>query len=117
MSRRLKNRYTELWRIILTLPKMRSLTEIVFCKETILSATSVMPQAIRSPTPQTLHWLAAGQLANRLHRAIRHWWILNQLYGSETQWAHDLPQHFTYSQLRDRLFAETHPKSEKLPVA
>ncbi|CEJ42327.1 Uncharacterized protein apha_00169 [Umezakia ovalisporum] len=73
-----------------------------------------MPQAIRSPTPQTLHWLAAGQLANRLHRAIRHWWILNQLYGIETQWAHSLPKHFTYSQLRDRLFAQTHPNSEKI---
>ncbi|WP_414529043.1 TIGR03985 family CRISPR-associated protein [Nodularia chucula] len=73
-----------------------------------------MSQAIRSPTPQILHWLAGGQLVNRLHRAIRHWWILTQLYGSETQWAHDLPKHFTYSQLRDRLYAQTHPKSEKL---
>ena len=73
-----------------------------------------MLQAIRSPTPQILHWLAAGQLANRFHRAIRHWWILNQLYGSDGQWGHYLPKYFTYSQLRDRLFAETHPKSEKL---
>ena len=74
----------------------------------------MMPQAIRSPTPQTLHWLAGGQLANRLHRAIRNWWILNQLYGKETQWGHYPLKDFTYSQLRDRLFAETHPKGEKL---
>jgi CRISPR-associated protein (TIGR03985 family) len=73
-----------------------------------------MSQAIRSPTPPILHWLAGGQIANRLHRAIRHWWILNQLYGIETQWTHELPKYFTYSQLRDRLFASTHPKSEKL---
>ncbi|BAZ81422.1 TIGR03985 family CRISPR-associated protein [Sphaerospermopsis kisseleviana CS-549] len=65
------------------------------------------------PTPQILHWLAAGQLANRLQRSIRLWVILNKLYGEEN-WTTDLAKKFTYAQLRDRLFSYYHPKSEKL---
>ncbi len=65
------------------------------------------------PTPQILHWLAAGQLGNRLHRSIRLWVILNKLYGEEN-WIRELPKNFTYSQLRDRLFQYNHPKTETL---
>jgi len=66
------------------------------------------------PTPQILQWLAAGQLANRLVRSLRLWVLINKLYGSQTNWASQLPAAFTYSQLRDRLFAYRHPKSDKL---
>jgi CRISPR-associated protein (TIGR03985 family) len=65
------------------------------------------------PTPQILQWLAAGQLANRLVRSLRLWVLINKLYGSH-DWANQLPEVFTYSQLRDRLFAYRHPKSDKL---
>lgn len=68
------------------------------------------------PTPQILHWLAAGQLANRLHRSLRLWVILNKLYGEE-HLATELPLSFTYAQLRDHLFSGYHPKSEYLNVA
>ncbi len=66
------------------------------------------------PSPQILQWLAAGQLANRLVRSLRLWVLIHKLYGSQTNWASKLPATFTYSQLRDRLFAYRHPKSEKL---
>ncbi|MTJ51701.1 TIGR03985 family CRISPR-associated protein [Anabaena sp. UHCC 0253] len=68
------------------------------------------------PTPQILHWLAAGQLGNRLHRSIRLWVILNKLYGEEN-WIQELPKNFTYSQLRDRLFRYNHPKSETISTS
>lgn len=67
-----------------------------------------------SPTPQILQWLAAGQLANRLVRSLRLLVLLNQLYASHTDWKDKLPTVFTYSQLRDRLFAYRHPKSDRL---
>jgi CRISPR-associated protein (TIGR03985 family) len=66
------------------------------------------------PTPEILQWLAAGQLANRLQRSLRLWVLINKLYGSQTNWANKLPEAFTYSQLRDCLFAYRHPKSDRL---
>lgn len=66
-------------------------------------------------TPQILHWLAAGQLGNRLHRSVRLWVILTKLYGEEN-WIEELPRNFTYSQLRDRLFKYNHPKIETLTI-
>jgi len=66
-----------------------------------------------APTPELLHWLAGGQLANRLHRSLRLWVILNKLYGEEN-WVDQLPEIFTYSQFRDRLFSSRHPKSDQL---
>jgi hypothetical protein len=66
------------------------------------------------PTPQILQWLAAGQLGNRLVRSLRLWVLIDKLYSSQTNWANELPTPFTYSQLRDRLFAYRHPKSDKL---
>ncbi|NJK38013.1 MAG: TIGR03985 family CRISPR-associated protein [Oscillatoriales cyanobacterium RM2_1_1] len=67
-----------------------------------------------APTPEVLQWLAAGRLASRLQRSIRLWILLNCFYGSEVSWAADLPQPFTYSDIRDRLFATTHPMSDRL---
>ncbi len=67
-----------------------------------------------SPTPQILQWLAGGQLGNRLVRSLRLWVLINKLYCSQTHWANELPTPFTYSQLRDRLFAYRHPKSDRL---
>ncbi|QLE58535.1 TIGR03985 family CRISPR-associated protein [Nostoc sp. TCL26-01] len=67
-----------------------------------------------SPTPQILQWLAAGQLANRLVRSLRLLVLINKLYASQTDWRDKLPTVFTYSQLRDRLFAYRHPKSDRL---
>lgn len=66
------------------------------------------------PTPQTLQWLAAGQLANRLVRSLRLLVLINKLYASHTDWRGKLPTNFTYSQLRDCLFAYRHPKSDRL---
>ncbi|ARV60602.1 CRISPR-associated protein [Nostocales cyanobacterium HT-58-2] len=68
------------------------------------------------PTAEILHWLAAGQLANRLHRSMRLWVLLNKLY-SEEHWASSLPKIFTYAQLRDRLFSPTHSRSDKLSAS
>lgn len=67
-----------------------------------------------SPTPQILQWLAAGQLGNRIVRSLRLWVLIDKLYSSQTNWANQLPTPFTYSQMRDRLFAYRHPKSDKL---
>ncbi|MBW4573301.1 MAG: TIGR03985 family CRISPR-associated protein [Tolypothrix carrinoi HA7290-LM1] len=66
------------------------------------------------PTPQILQWLAAGQLANRLVRSLRLLVLINKFYSSKTGWTDKIPTAFTYSQLRDRLFAYRHPKSDRL---
>ncbi|KAF3890577.1 MULTISPECIES: TIGR03985 family CRISPR-associated protein [Nostocales] len=66
------------------------------------------------PTPEILQWLAAGQLANRLQRSLRLWVLINKLYSSQTNWVNKLPTPFTYSQLRDCLFAYRHPKSDRI---
>lgn len=65
------------------------------------------------PTPQILQWLAAGQLANRLQRSVRLWVLLNYLYNTERNWTNPLPKTFSYPDLRDRLFASTHSKSDR----
>jgi len=65
------------------------------------------------PSPQILQWIAAGQLANRLQRSVRMWVILNQIYDPELNWTIALPETFTYPDLRDRIFASTHPKSDR----
>ena len=64
-----------------------------------------------SPTPQVLHWLAKGRLADRWARAIRLWVLLDRLYG-DSHWATQLPQPFRYADVRDRLFSSTHGRSE-----
>jgi CRISPR-associated protein (TIGR03985 family) len=71
---------------------------------------------IYPPSPQILNWLACGQLANRLQRALRLWVLLHQFYSPQSYWRESLSESFTYSDLRERLFASTHPKSEQLSV-
>ena len=68
------------------------------------------------PTPELLHRLAKGRLADRLLRAVRLWVLLHQLYGPD-DWAHQLPQPFRYGDLRDLLFAPTHARSETAKLA
>ncbi|MEM1255929.1 MAG: TIGR03985 family CRISPR-associated protein [Cyanobacteria bacterium P01_H01_bin.21] len=68
------------------------------------------------PTPELLHGLARGRLADRLQRAMRLWVLLHQLYGPDN-WADQLPQPFRYGDLRDRIFASTHGRSETAKVA
>ncbi len=67
------------------------------------------------PTPDVLQWLSGGQLANRFLRSLRLWVLLKKLYG-ENNWQPELPEHFSYPQLRDRLYADTHSKSDQLPT-
>lgn len=69
---------------------------------------------IYPPTPDVLQWLSVGQLANRMMRSLRLWLLLVKLYGGDEAWIETLPYPFTYAHLRDRLFAETHPKNELL---
>ena len=68
------------------------------------------------PSPQILQWLAMGQFANRFQRSIRVWLLLHKLYGNNTNWSKSLPQTFTYAELRDKLFAPTHPTSNQLKL-
>ncbi|MDX2098389.1 MAG: TIGR03985 family CRISPR-associated protein [Leptolyngbyaceae cyanobacterium bins.59] len=66
------------------------------------------------PSPSVLHWLSAGQLANRLQRSVRLWALLKRLYDPEWNWAEVLPDPFTYPDLRDRLYAPQHGRSDVL---
>ncbi|WP_253188109.1 TIGR03985 family CRISPR-associated protein [Leptolyngbya sp. 'hensonii'] len=63
-----------------------------------------------------LQWLSAGQLGNRLQRTVRLWVLLSHLYGPTWNWAIQLPQPFSYPDLRDRLFAPTHKQSDNLSI-
>ncbi len=69
-------------------------------------------------SPSVLQSLAAGQLLNRLPRAVRAWVLLRSLYGDKTTpgWVTDLPPMFRYAHLRDRLFAESHPKADTVNI-
>ncbi|ESA32285.1 crispr-associated tigr03985 family [Leptolyngbya sp. Heron Island J] len=67
------------------------------------------------PTPELLHSLAKGRLADRLLRAVRLWVLLHQLYGPDA-WAQQLPQPFRYGDLRNLLFASSHGRSETAKV-
>lgn len=66
------------------------------------------------PSPEILQWLSAGQFASRLPRSLRLWVLLSKLYGGASPWATQLPQPFSYPDVRDRLFAPTHGKSDTL---
>ena len=63
-----------------------------------------------------MQWLSAGQLANRLQRSMRLWVLLHWFYSWESPARESLPQPFVYTDLRDRLFAPTHPRSDQLSV-
>lgn len=66
------------------------------------------------PSPRTLHWLGAGQLASRFQRTVRLWVLLRQLYGPSSNWARELPETFSYPKLRDRIFAPSHGQGDYL---
>lgn len=67
-----------------------------------------------APTAELLQYLAGGRLAMRFHRAVRLWVLLHRLYSTESRWITCLTQPFTYPDLRNRLFSEKHPKSDRL---
>jgi CRISPR-associated protein (TIGR03985 family) len=67
-------------------------------------------------TPEILQWLAGGQLGNRFLRAVRLWILLNRLYSGESPLVDELGKSWSYAELRDRLFATTHPKSDRINV-
>jgi hypothetical protein len=72
-----------------------------------------MPQTLTlQPTTEVLQGLAAGQLGTRLLRAVRLWVLLDRLYGQQPNWSESLPNKFHYRDVRDRLFALTHGKSD-----
>lgn len=66
------------------------------------------------PSPSILHWLSAGQLAHRLQRTLRLWVLLHRLYGVQPHWSTSLPQPFSYPDIRERLFADSHGRSDSL---
>jgi len=68
------------------------------------------------PTPPVLHWLSGGQLGSRLQRAVRCWVWLGWLYGPDSALA-GLPQPFRYADLRDRILAPSHPRSDRVLAA
>ncbi|NJO19991.1 MAG: TIGR03985 family CRISPR-associated protein [Spirulinaceae cyanobacterium RM2_2_10] len=45
---------------------------------------------------------------------MRLWFWLHWFYGQEPSWSETLPKTYAYQELRDRLFASTHPKSDTL---
>jgi CRISPR-associated protein (TIGR03985 family) len=68
------------------------------------------------PSPEVLQWLSEGQFYNRIGRSLRLWLWLRYFYGGAKAWWSNLPKPFTYPQVRDRLFASTHPTDDRLSV-
>ena len=66
------------------------------------------------PSPRTLHWLGAGQLASRFQRTVRLWVLLQRFYGPSPNWAEALPETFSYPKLRDRIYAPSHGQGDYL---
>ena len=64
-----------------------------------------------------LRWLARGSLHKAPHRTVRLWYLLQKLYEGDRPWCEELPQRWTYPELRDRLFAAGHPPGDELTVA
>jgi len=62
-----------------------------------------------TPTMHILHWLVQGNLASSMSRSVRFWVILGVIYRDRL-----LPDVFRYPDLRDRLYSQQHPTSEKL---
>jgi len=65
-----------------------------------------------TPTVQVLHRLVQGNLASSMSRSVRFWVILGIIYRDRL-----LPDIFRYPDLRDRLYSQQHPISEKLKAA
>ncbi len=66
------------------------------------------------PSPEILQWLSGGQLGNRFVRSLRLWVLLHRLYSGEFPLSSQLGKSWIYPELRDRLFAATHPKSDRI---
>ena len=62
-----------------------------------------------APSIQRLQWLVQGNLASSMSRAVRFWVILGIIYQDRL-----LPDLFRYPDLRDHLYSQQHPTSEKL---
>lgn len=59
-----------------------------------------------------LDWLSGHRLAERLSFSVRLWVLLHKLYDdSEERWS-DLPEPFTYTDIRDRLLSPDHPRQD-----
>ncbi len=67
------------------------------------------------PDVELLQWLARGSLKQNLQRAIRLWVWLGFLYGDNPN---DIirSQSFTFTDCRDLLFSQTHPKNDVIPT-
>ncbi len=66
------------------------------------------------PSPEILQWLSGGQLGNRFVRSLRLWVLLHRLYSGEFPLSSQLGKSWSYPELRDRLFAATHPTSDRI---
>lgn len=64
------------------------------------------------PSAQVLHWLVQGNLASSMNRAVRFWAILGKIYKD-----FQFPEVFRYPDLRDLLYSQNHPTSDKLKSA
>ncbi|MGQ9867066.1 MAG: TIGR03985 family CRISPR-associated protein [Pseudanabaenaceae cyanobacterium] len=75
-----------------------------------------MPAVTLPNKLELLRWLVRGSLNKAPHRTARLWYLLQRLYGGDRPWCEELPKLWTYPDLRDRLFAESHPKGDHLTV-
>jgi len=58
-----------------------------------------------------LDWLSGHRLAERLSFSVRLWVLLHKLYDDDEGWS-DLPEAFTYTDIRDRLLSPAHPRQD-----
>jgi len=61
------------------------------------------------PEAKVLHWLVQGNLTSSMNRAVRFWVILGKIY-KDCQF----PEVFHYPDLRNLLYSQNHPASDKL---
>ncbi len=59
-----------------------------------------------------LDWLSGHRLAERLSFSVRLWVLLHKLYDDSDQGWSDLPEAFTYTDIRDRLLSPAHPRQD-----
>ncbi|MBD2426963.1 TIGR03985 family CRISPR-associated protein [Phormidium sp. FACHB-1136] len=67
--------------------------------------------------PRLLQWLSGSSLALRLRRTLRIWVWLRLIYGDGASPLADLPPIFRYGEVRDRVFAPSHPRDDRATVA
>lgn len=63
-------------------------------------------------TVEVLQWLSGQRLAERLGFSVRLWVLLQKFYGNSEQIWDDLPEVFTYVDVRNRLLSPDHPKQD-----